>query len=148
MTETRNTTVHPVFMALLSACFGFLFYGGWGYLVNAHHGYEMATMVFMVQGSYSFFLTLIMTGLIEVVYSGIERLMRRSGVASLSGLQQSLLVWSTIGVSCFVVFFGSWYVNVMAGTPEIWTTVLLGYVIGGLYTIAYVFALNRRRLAV
>ena len=131
--------VGPSLLGVLSACFAFLFYGGWGYWVNLGYGHEMALKVFMAQGSYSFILTLIMTMLIE----GLYRLFTCRG--SRDQWSRSRVDWSTILSSCFVVFSGSWLVNVFAGTPEIFKTVLLGYMFGGLYTYVYVLGLSRRK---
>ena len=99
----------------------------------------MALKVFMAQGSYSFILTLIMAVLIE----GLYRLFTHRG--SREQWSRSRVDWSTILSSCFVVFSGSWLVNVFAGTPEIFKTVLLGYMFGGLYTYVYVLGLSRRK---
>ncbi len=134
-------TVRPSMLALLSASFAFLFYGGWGYWVNIEYGHEMALAVLLAQGSYSFVLTLIMTLLIEFLYAGFVR------AGESSNWSQAKVSWSTIIVSCAIVFSGSWLVNVYAGTPEIFKTVVLGYLIGGIYTYGYVFGINKRAKA-
>ena len=129
-------------MALLSACFGFLFYGGWGYWVNAAHGHEMAVTVLMAQGSYSFVLTVVMTMIVEALYSLAQRIQRSFQWA------KQFTTWSTVLVSCIIVFSGSWMVNYWAGTPNILATVSLGYVIGGVYIVLYVLGKARRAQAV
>ncbi len=128
-------------LALLSACFAFLFYGGWGYWINVEFGHDIAITVMFAQGAYSFVLTLTVSVLIESLY----RLFRV--VATRKQWSQVQLQTLTILVSCALVFTGSWLVNVFAQTPEIFKTVVLGYVFGGLYTYAYVLGYARRQNA-
>ena len=135
----RSRALHrPALMAFCSALFGFAFYGGWGYWVNLHHGSSMALTVLWAQGSYSFILTLCMTLLIETLYTYLHRW------RVLIDWPNYAKDWLSILVTCAIVFSGSWWINVVAGTPEIFKTVILGYVFGGLYTLAYVFGLSRR----
>lgn len=121
--------------SLISAVFGFFFYGGWAYLVNSPHGHWVAVKAACVQGSYSFTLTLCMTLLLE----GMFRVMSQYFES------RSFINWTTIVTSCALVFSGSWLVNLMAGTPEILRTVILGYVIGGAYSTSYVYSLAKVR---
>ncbi len=124
--------------SLLSAFAGFFFYGGWAYLVNSMHGHWPALKAACVQGTYSFILTLCMTLLLEGFFRFMTRFFKR----------RSLINWTTITTSCAVVFSGSWMVNTLAGTPEVFRTVILGYVIGFIYSVSYVYGLakiNTRR---
>ena len=89
----------------------------------------------LVQGSYSFALTFTMTLLIEAMYRGISRW------SELESVIKSLTIVST----CSIIYGTSWWVNAMAGTPEIFNTVILGYVVGGIYTITYVFGLSAEK---
>jgi hypothetical protein len=118
---------------LLSGLAGFVFYAAWAYLVNYRHGSLAAGKAAVVQGSYSFVLTLCMTMLIEFVYQQLSK----------SVLSLSLVRWCTIVCCCTMVFSFSWWVNVIAGTPEIFSTVILGYLIGGIFIIAYVSMLAK-----
>lgn len=123
----------PVQRSLISAFTGFFFYGGWAVYVNWAHGIMAAMKSGVVQGSYSFILTLCMTLLLECVFKISNRV-----------FNQILLVnWTTIIVCCTAVFSLSWAVNAAAGTPEILRTVILGYIIGGLYIVTYVYGLAR-----
>jgi len=119
--------------SLLGAVAGFFFYGGWAYLVNSMHGHWPALKAACVQGSYSFVLTLCMTLLLE----GMFRFMARFFSS------RKLINWTTIFVSCLLVFSGSWFVNYLAGTPEIFRTVILGYAVGFIYSVSYVYGLAR-----
>lgn len=122
--------------SLLSASVGFLFYGAWAFWVNFTHGSMIALKAACVQGSYSFLLTLCMTVLLEAMFRFNSRVFSR----------QHLINWSTIVVCCVLIFSGSWIINVAAGTPEIFRTVILGYVVGGIYSASYVFSLARGQL--
>ena len=87
----------------------------------------------IVQGSYSFILTLCMTLLLEGVLKLNMRLFNKVSVIN----------WATIIICCGAVFSVSWGINAAAGTPEILRTVILGYIIGGIYSISYVYGLAR-----
>ena len=118
--------------SFFSALAGLLGYGVWAYLVNSQHGATTAFKAACVQGSYSFILTFVMTLLIEMLYklfawaSRLERLTRVGTIVSV----------------CAIIYTTSWWINVLAGTPEIFDTVILGYVVGGIYTIGYVQSLG------
>ena len=116
----------------MSAVFALVGYGGWAYMVNSMHGAAVGIKAACVQGSYSFALTFVMTVLIEVLYRF---------VSSISKIEILIKALTTV-VTCAIIFSTSWWVNAMAGTPEIFNTVILGYVIGGVFTIAYVFGLS------
>jgi hypothetical protein len=117
--------------SFLSALAGLLAYGIWGYLVNSPHGAAAAYKAACVQGSYSFMLTFVMTLLIEALYRLFARL---------SGSVRLIRFASIVSV-CSIIYTTSWWVNVFAGTPEIFNTVILGYVVGGIYTVGYVQSL-------
>ena len=119
--------------SLISAALGFFFYGGWAYFVNSAYGHWSALKAGCVQGSYSFVLTLCMTLLLEGMFKAMSHYFASKVVVS----------GATIVTSCALVFSGSWLVNLIAGTPEIFRTVILGYVIGGAYSIFYVYGLAK-----
>ena len=117
--------------AILSAFAGFVFYGAWAYWVNRDHGTFIAIKAACTQGSYSFILTFLMTMLIEVIYRSVFKLFNND----------FLITWLTILLTCAFIFTASWFVNLLAGTPEIFKTVVLGYFVGGTYSIVYVYSL-------
>lgn len=119
--------------SIISAAAGFFFYGGWAYLVNSSHGHWVALKAACVQGSYSFVLTLCMTLLLEGMFKVMSRWFENRLVIN----------WVTIVTCCALIFSGSWIVNLMAGTPEILQTVILGYIIGGAYSASYVYGLAK-----
>lgn len=121
----------PFQRSLFSAFAALIAYGGWAYLVNSMHGNFAAVKAACVQGSYSFLLTFLMTILIELLY-------RVSCAITNVELLSKVL---TIVVTCSIIFSASWWVNVLAGTPEIFNTVILGYVVGGAFTASYVIGL-------
>lgn len=128
--------LNPLQRSLISAAAGFIFYGAWAFWVNAMHGSMVALKAACVQGGYSFLLTLCMTVLLEGMFRFNARVFT----------QRHLINWSTIVLCCAIIFSGSWAVNVAAGTPEIFQTVILGYVVGGIYSASYVFSLARVQL--
>lgn len=123
----------PLQRSLVASVLGFFFYGAWAFWVNSVHGTIAALKSACVQGSYSFILTLCMTILIEGLYRLNDRLFDAERMVTLM----------TILVSWAVIFGGSWALNAAAGTQEIFRTVILGYVIGGIYSIGYVQNLAR-----
>lgn len=127
------TALSPLKRSLVSAVIGFFVYGTWAIAVNFMHGKESAIKAGITQGLYSFTLTFFMTLLIETIYKVMMRLSPNKLVAAAA----------TVVLCCTVVFSGSWYINYLAGTPEIFNTVVLGYVLGGLYAIAYTIVLAK-----
>jgi len=121
--------------SIVSAVGGFFFYGGWAYLVNFTHGHWAGLKAGCVQGSYSFVLTLSMTLLLEGMFKAMSRYFHNRVVIN----------WTTIVICCALIFSGSWIVNLLAGTPEILRTVILGYIIGGVYSTSYVFSLAKAK---
>ena len=121
----------PFQRSLFSALAALVAYGGWAYLVNSMHGSFAAAKAAGVQGAYSFLLTFVMTILIELLY-------RASCAITDSDLLRKGL---TIVITCCMIFSASWWVNVLAGTPEIFNTVILGYVVGGIFTASYALGL-------
>lgn len=119
--------------SLLPSLAGFMFYGSWAFIINFSHGWLIGLKSAAVQGSYSFLITLFMTLMIEAMF----RFFRKK----VSTWLASAL---TIIGSCTPVFIGSWLVNVAAGTPEIFKTVILGYVIGLFFSSTYVIGLHKK----
>jgi len=123
----------PLQRSILSGLCGLIFYGGWAIFVNWKHGLGAAIKAGCVQGSYSFILTLSMTMLIEGMFKINSKVFKKA----------LLVNWSTIIICCAAIFSLSWGINFAAGTPEILRTVILGYVVGGIYSITYVYGLAR-----
>lgn len=131
-TQRGFSRLNPLQRSMFSAVSALLGYGAWAYLVNAMHGPAAAMKAACVQGGYSFAITFVMTLLIEVLYRLVA-----------SVFEHGIMTKSvTVIVTCAIIFSGSWWVNAMAGTPEIFSTVILGYVIGAIYTTSYVFGLS------
>lgn len=103
------------------------------------HGPWASIKAALVQGSYSFLITLGMTLMLEVIYRSLSKI---------TGWYQTSAVISVI-LCCTPVFIGSWMINVAAGTPEVFRTVILGYVIGVVYSSTYVMGLlkHQRKIA-
>jgi len=135
LVDKTYNQMSPLKRSLVNALIGFLVYGGWGVLVNLMHGQDPAIKAGLVQGSYSFVLTFIMTMLMESVFGYLYNLSKHD-ILSASG---------TVVLTCGLVFSGSWFVNYLADTPEIFNTVILGYVLGGLYSLFYVVVLVQQR---
>ena len=123
----------PITRSVVNAFVGFFVYGCWAIGVNLMHGRESAIKAGLVQGVYSFLLTFVMTLLIESVFSVVHQ---KSG-------RRFLAAMLTITVTCLIVFSGSWFVNYLAGTPEIFNTVILGYILGGAYSVGYTLLLAK-----
>lgn len=128
--------LNPFQRSLVSAFSGLLGYGSWAYLVNSMHGVLAGIKAACVQGGYSFLLTFVMTLMIEALYRTMSRI----------GEVERLIKFATIIITCAIIFSTSWWVNAMAGTPEIFNTVILGYIIGGVYTTSYVMGLSREKM--
>lgn len=113
----------------LSAFIAFVGYGGWAYIANISHGADMATRSALVQGSYSFTITLILSLLIEYLFS--------------FGAKKLSQVFLTCFLTCLMLYVSSWGINYIARTPNIIMTILPGAIIGTVYTIAYCLTLYR-----
>ena len=120
--------------SLIPSFSGFLFYGTWAFFVNSMYGKMVALKAGLVQGSYSFLITLFMTLMLEGLHKVLSRYINN----------RAIVAWLTIITCCAVVFSGSWIVNVIAGTPEVFRTVILGYIIGGSFSIIYVLGLSQK----
>lgn len=116
--------------SLISGVAGFMGYGGWAYYANYIHGVLVGFKAAMVQGSYSFALTFTMTMLMQRMFCLFDEPFKRFSV--------------TFFGTCLILYFTSWFVNYLAGTPEIWMTVLPGYIIGTVMTFFYTVFLYKK----
>ncbi|MEM1435282.1 MAG: hypothetical protein AAGG11_14575 [Pseudomonadota bacterium] len=115
--------------SLGAAVAGFLVYGGWAYYVNADHGQSIGMRSGLLQGSYSFVLTLVTTLLMERLYRTFA-----------AGQHPVVLTVIVTGVLLFTI---PCVIHGLAGTPEILMTVLPGFLIGMVYTTVYTMSLSR-----
>lgn len=122
----------PSGRSVAAAAAGFVGYGLWAAYANESHGSAAALRAGVVQGSYSFVLTLVMSLVTEWVYARLD------GVR----LRAPLTVAAVVGA-----LFGTAYgINAVAGTPEIVATIAPGFAIGALYTGAYVLGLLKHEV--
>lgn len=145
----------PVQRSLISAFTGFVGYGAWAFAVNQMHGWQAGVKAAGVQGSYSFAVTLIMTLLLESVYKrlfayyAINKTDTQKNSASVRCSTQRIAkkpAIFTVVIVCLILYSSSWLINYLAGTPEIFNTVILGYIIGTVYTVLYTRELFRNSL--
>jgi uncharacterized membrane protein AbrB (regulator of aidB expression) len=106
----------------------FTVYGGWAYSVNVQHGFSTGLSSGLVQGSYSFVLTLVTTLLMEYL------------LLTLSNFRRRLTL--TILATCMVTFSIAYLIHWLAETPEILLTITPGFLIGIIYTTLYVYSIN------
>ncbi|MFT4633854.1 MAG: hypothetical protein ACI9BC_002882 [Crocinitomicaceae bacterium] len=92
------------------------------------HGTEMGVMAGLIQGSYSFVLTLSMTIVMEY-------LMRM--LAGFAGRQ--VITVGMVSVGTFAVAYSIQWLN---STPEILLTIIPGFLIGAVYSGVYVAGLS------
>ena len=126
--------LNPLQRSLISAFSALFAYAAWAYMMNSEHGFAAAIKAAAVQGGYSFFLTFVMTLLIEALYGYVSTMVETESL-------KNTLTWI---ITCSIIYSSSWWVNVIAGTPEVFDTVILGYVVGGIYTLAYVLGLSAK----
>lgn len=119
----------PLRRSLLSACAGFVVYGGWALWVNLADSMGMGLRAGLVQGSYSFLLTMTMT-------LAIEGLMRRLEAHAWRRTFTVLL----ISAGSFATAYSIHFIN---GTPKILLTILPGFFLGALYTLSYTYVYTR-----
>jgi len=115
----------PLVRTLLPALAGFLFYGGWGYFCNMSHGWQMGLQSGLVQGSFSFCVTIVFNLVMEFLYRRLE----------MRALTTVISIVSLVSMS-----YG---VNWLAGTPEILPTIAPGALLGAVYVFNYVKLLEK-----
>jgi hypothetical protein len=98
------------------------------------HGTQAAIKAALVQGSYSFLITLGMTLMLESMYRFLYKFTNSYWLSAVV----------SVFLCCAPVFIGSWVLNVAAGTPEVFNTVILGYLLGAVYSATYVRALIKK----
>jgi ABC-type antimicrobial peptide transport system permease subunit len=118
---------------VLSGFAGFAAYGGWAYFINLQHGTQAGLKAGLTQGTYSFFLTLVLALVMESLF----HLYR----------EPRTQFWFTFMLTCCLLYFSSWGINALSGTPEILLTILPGSIIGTIYTFAYTLTLSKLQAA-
>jgi hypothetical protein len=116
----------------LHVAFAFVAMGAWAAFVNHGHGTRAALLAFVVQGTLSGVLTL-------VLKKGLE-----SGYQRLSGLSERIAP-PLLSASLIAMVLGG--VHAAAGTPEILKTVALPWTVSTLYAFVYTFTLPKKDLA-
>lgn len=119
----------PVTRSLVFASLGALAYGSWAYYVNADEGMGWPTA--LVQGSFSFVLTMTLTLLIERLFGQLGR--------NLTGAS------TTFALASLFMFSTAYALQFLAGAPHILMTILPGWAIGSVYAGAYTTALFRTK---
>lgn len=120
----------PQIRSLLAGVAGFVAYGSWAVYANWAHGETIALRSGLVQGSYSFVLTWVMTLVTEWLFTAL------ADVAYKVPLLMAII--------CTTLFATAYAINYAAGTPEILMTILPGFMIGSIYTLVYVLGLRRQ----
>lgn len=112
---------------LLAGTAGFVIYGGWAFFINFDHGLPAALKAGATQGSYSFTLTLIMSFIMEWLFQLSD--------------QPKVKFSLTFFITCLLIYSTSWSINALAGTPEIFLTILPGATFSTIYTLSYTLTL-------
>lgn len=121
-------TLNKLQRSVLSGIAGFLAYGGWAFWLNSSHGTEMGVSAGVLQGSYSFVLTLTMTLVMEHLMATFRAIPARGA-----------LTVALVSAATFSVAYSLQWLN---GTPEILLTILPGFFIGAVYCTVYVMGLQ------
>jgi hypothetical protein len=124
-----NLFHNKILRILVPPISGFLFYGGWAFFINYSHGWEDAITAGLTQGSYSFFITLVLALVVEWLFVRLAEVPLRSFWVFLIGA--ILLAGTSVSV------------NLLTGTPEILWTVLPGLMVSLVYMMLYIVALNK-----
>lgn len=104
---------------------GFLAYGGWAFFCNYSHGVTQGLRAMLVQGSYSFVITLLLTAMMEMVFVRVQRM------------------WPVWVLTMSILICLSYSLNWFAGTPNIVLTIFPGLVFSGIFCMTYLRGLIR-----
>ena len=119
----------PLGRSFLSGLAGFFAYGGWAVFANYEHGMEVAMRAGLAQGTFSLVITFVMTIFTEWVYIRVGDVPGK--------------LYTITGMISLTLFASAYSIHLFIGTPEILMTILPGFVIGTLYTFAYVMGLQK-----
>ena len=120
--KKANTSI---IVTSLAAALG---YGGWAVYVNYEHGVHAWMMAGAIQGTYAFLSTLFITHIARIVYLKCGCKIR--GI--LTGFGMSFLIMLAIPL----------LLHNVAGTPNIWQTILPGLIWGSIYLIGFLVILE------
>jgi hypothetical protein len=121
---------HPLRSTSLHVAFAFIAMGGWAAFANSGHGPGAMMTAFLVQGTLSGLITLVMK-------RGLE-----AGHRRLTGWSARLLPPL---VSCTVIGGLLFLIHTVAGTPEVIRTIAVPWTVSTLYAFVYVASLERAR---
>lgn len=113
---------------ILSASAAAIGYGGWAVFANSDHGLHIAISAGVIQGTYAFLTTLLITIVAQKIYQKTKCGIR--GV--LTGFFVSFLVMLAIPLGVHNYF----------GTPNIWQTITPGLIWGSIYLITFLITLE------
>ena len=122
------------YSALLAALAAALGYGGWAVYVNYAHGMQAWAMAGALQGAYAFASTLSITHIARWVFFRYGCAYR--GITA--GFVASFIVMLAIPMM----------VHTVAGTPELWHTILPGLIWGSVYLLAFLCLLDRKNITI
>ena len=125
----RQLLHSTTFRSIASGLVGLLVYGGWAYFVNSRFGAEAGIKAALVQGSYSFILTMSTTAIMEFLWRKLESVTRP--------------VMATIILINTFTFVIAYSINWIFETPMILLTILPGFTIGIAFTSFYVLSLRK-----
>ena len=114
--------------ALLSALAAGIGYGAWAIFANYEHGTNAWAMAGTVQALYAFASTLLITHVAQWAFLKCKG--GRTGIAA--GLTVSFIIMLATPLA----------IHKIAGTPNIWQTILPGLIWGSIYLMSYLIALN------
>lgn len=123
--------MRPLTRSLLAGGLAAGVYGTWAYLANRYAGAAAAGLAALVQGSYSFALTVVLTGFIEMLVAALGR-----SAPALAGV---------VAIAAAVLFAVAFVLQWLAATPSILATILPGWIIGTAYAGAYTMSIRRGR---
>lgn len=113
----------------LHVAFGFVAMGGWAAFANRAHGADAMLAAFLVQGTISGLLTL-------VLKRGLE-----AGHSRMRGLAARVVPPM---VSCLLIITALHEIHRLAGTPEILGTIAVPWTVSTLYAFIYTWSLGPR----
>jgi len=122
---TKKNINYSTLLTALAAAIG---YGGWAIYANYEHGTQAAVMAGGIQGTYAFFSTLSITHVARWVFLKYNCAIR----GTLAGFTASFIVMLALPL----------IVHNLAGTQNIWQTILPGLIWGSIYLISFLIMLD------
>ena len=128
MTDSRISRAKPYLIALIAV----IGYGGWAYYSNAMVDTTIAIRAACIQGGYSGLLTLFNVLILEALFRKLD-----PHLPCNANMALTLLIATTLQYAIIIP------VHWLNQTPNILTTLLPGFVIGTLFSAAYLLSLKR-----